>query len=262
LSAIGENKMETANSDALEVSTGFDVTDTIQRTGKGGKVSLTYELRQPTLPELKEKESQQPYRSMNMGEEEQVLSDLSGKAEAQLFDKLVVSTAGYKLNVQSGQTEEDRKTAIKGIPPRHKTDIVRAVLAVDAKVIYDEDLATETFIWSEDQEYRVRTEIGDTGNFVAYFMMKELSQRQLEKYNGATKMFLERGAKKPITRITVDLAPGVELFDKTAMSVEGLTVKGIMLDVKNPEHLAKIPPHIKRAVVDAVVAETHLELGN
>jgi hypothetical protein len=94
--------------------------------------------------------------------------------------------------------------------------------------------------------------------------MKELSQAQLEKYNGATKMFIEKGrsGKKPITRITVDLAPGVELFDKTVINAEGLTVGTEVLDIKNPAHLKKVPSYIKRAVVDAVVAETHLQLGN
>lgn len=245
----------------------FDVTDTVERSAdapfNGGKVKLTYQLRQPTLSEIKDKEAKQPYRSMSSGnEEEQVLSDLSGKADAQLFDRLVVKTVGYKDNIEEGQTEEQRATVLKSIPLRHKVDIVRAVTAVDSEIVYDNEQEVDSFVWTENQEYRVRTELGDTGNYIAYFTIREPSQRQMERYNGATKFFIEKGGKKPVTKITVDVAPGVEIFDTSIISVEGLSVGSDTLDVKNTNHLAAIPPHIKRSVVDAVMAGTRLELGN
>jgi hypothetical protein len=245
----------------------FDVTDTILRESKvkvgSGKVNLTFELRQPTLAELKDKENKQPYRSVASGtEEEQVLSDFTGKAEASLFDKLVVSTKGYGANVVPNQSQEEREAALKGIPPTHKVDIVRAILKVDSEIIYDDEQELDSFVWSEEQEYRVRTEIGDTGNFVSHFTVKEMSQKQLEKYNGATKFFIEKGGKKPVNRISVDIVPGVELFDQLVVGAEGLSVGQEPLNVKLPEHLSKIPAHIKRSVVDAVMAGTRLELGN
>ncbi len=260
--AQGE-KMNSTNVENIS----FDVTDTIERSAeapfKGSKVKLTYQLRQPTLSELKDKEAKQPYRSMASGnEEEQVLSDLSGKADAQLFDKVIVKTIGYKENIEEGQSEESRAAILATIPVRHKVDIVRAVTTVDSEIVYDDEQEVDSFVWAEDQEYRVRTEIGDTGNYVAYFTMKEPSQRQLEKYTGATKFFIEKGGKKPVTKITVDVVPGVEIFDASVVSAEGLSVGSEILDVKNAAHLAQIPAHIKRNVVDEVMAGTRLDLGN
>jgi hypothetical protein len=96
--------------------------------------------------------------------------------------------------------------------------------------------------------------------------MKEPSQRQLEKYNGATKFFIEKkkgsASNKPVTKITVDLTPAVEIFDASVAGVEGLSIKEQILDTSNKEHLSLIPAHIKRSVVDAVMAGTKLDLGN
>lgn len=233
-----------------------DLNDTFIRTARapyhGTKVEISYELRLPTLPELKEKESKQPYRSVSSGdEEEQVLSDLSGKQDAMLFDKLVVSTKGYDFDVTSGQSSEDRAKALKGIPPRHKAPIVQAVTKTDSEIVFDDEQETGSFVWTEDQKFRVRTELGDTGNVVVYFNVRELSQREMERYDGATKFFIEKGGKKPVTKITVEPEPGVEIFDAITESSEGTLTS-----------LKDVPPGIKRSVVDAVVAGTKLDLGN
>jgi hypothetical protein len=238
------------------LSTDINLNDTFIRKArapfKGKKVDVSYELRLATLPELKEKESNQPYRSVNSGnEEEQVLSDLSGKTDVVLFDKLVVSTTGYGTNVAPGQSPEERAKSLKAIPTRHKAPVVQAVTKVTSEVIYDDEPEPGAFVWTEDQKFRVRTEVGDTGNIVVYFNVRELSQREMERYDGATKFFIEKGGKKPITKITVDVEPGVAIFDAIAESAENTITP-----------LKDIPPSVKRSVVDAVVAGTKLDLGN
>jgi hypothetical protein len=254
------------NDTATEV-VAFELNDTIIRKAKatyrGKKLEVTHELRGPTFTELDNRDAAQPYRAQDIGnEEEEVLSDVSGKADAKLYDKLIVSTEGYKTNLQKEMSEEDKKDALLQIPHAHKTSIIRAILTYPSEIVYDDDVDVDTFSWSEDQTYRVRTEIGDTGNFVVFSDIKEPSQKQIDDYTGAIKYVIEKGHKKPVTRITVGLAPAVKLFDALVKNIEGFTVDGNPFDANNKQHLALVNGYIKRSIIDKVMKETRLDLGN
>jgi hypothetical protein len=245
----------------------FDLLEPFERTGKahfhGKKINITHTLNRPTFSQLKERDAQLPYRSVAVSEDkEQILSDMSGKVNVKLYDALVQNTKGYKLDVANGQTEDERKAALTTIPPRHKKDIVTAILTVDSEVIYENEKEVDTFSWGDEQEYRVRTEIGDTGNFVIYSTVKEFTQDQIDKYDGATSFYLEKGGKKPVTNITTTSLPvAVELFDAQVVSISGLKVGENEFDLKSSDHLAKLDAHVKRSIVDAIMKETKLDLG-
>ncbi len=148
--------------------------------------------------------------------------------------------------------------------PQHKTSIVLACLANKSESVYsdeNEEVEGLKFSWGENQTYRVRTEIGDTGNFVAYSTLQEPSQKQIDTYTNSSVFSLEKGQKKPITKITASLTTVVQLYDELVQSVEGLTVNGEDVDVKNSKHLSLIDPYMKRSVVDEVMKETKLDLG-
>jgi hypothetical protein len=262
--------MEQDNLNPETVST-FELNDTLERTAtasqKGKKVSVTHELNRPSLQDLQKRDSKQAYRSQEVGESvDQVLSDLSGEVDVNLYNKLVVRTSGYKNNVSPEQSEEEREIALKGIPSQHKISIIQDLTKVTSEVVYDESDEEEVveFVWSEDQTYRVRSELGTKGEFVIYSEVKEPSQRQIEIYNGARKFYIERpkgSTKKPITKITVDLAPAVKVFDELVQSMEGLTFNDNPVDVKDAKQLASVDAYLKRSILDAVMGATSLDLG-
>jgi hypothetical protein len=266
-----EQNSITAETAEVKDTNAFELNDTLERAAKapfqGKKVSVTHELNRPSLQDLQKRDSKQPYRSQQVEENvDQVLANLSGKADVELYDKLVVRTTGYKYNVVAEQTKEERQTALESIPANHKISIIQSVTKVSSEVVYDESDDDEIveFVWSEDQTYRVRTEIGANAEFVVYSEIKEPSYRQFETYTGATKFYIERlkgSTKNPITKITVELEPANKLFDELVKSVEGMTFNGATVDVKDAKQLAAIDPYFKRSVVDAVMGETRLDMG-
>lgn len=265
---------ETANSNEIipltTEPTSFELNEPFEREAearsRGRKVKVFHRLRRPTQRELQARDDSQPYRSQDIGnDEEQVLADTSGRPDVRLYDLLVLGTKGYQKNVAEGQTDDERSAALAAIPPQHKIDMVRSILAVQSEVVYDdaEDEVVETFLFGDGATYRVKSELGDQGQFVVFSTMNEPTQRQIEAYTaGATKFTLEKGQRKPVTKITVSIAPAVELYDKLVESIEGLTVNGEPLDVNDERQLALVDPYMKRSVVDALMKETRLQMGN
>lgn len=250
--------------------TSFELNEPFEREAqartRGHKVTVFHRLRRPTQKELQARDDSQPYRSQDIGnDEEQVLADTSGRADVRLYELLVLGTKGYQKNVAEGQTEDERRAALAAIPPQHKIDMVRSIVAVQSEVVYDdaEDEVVETFLFGDGATYRVKSELGDQGQFVAFSVMNEPTQRQIEAYTaGATKFTLEKGQRKPVTKITVSLAPAVELYDKLVESIEGLTVNGEPINVGDERQLALVDPYMKRSVIDALMKETRLQMGN
>jgi hypothetical protein len=201
-----------------------------------------------------------PYRSQARNKDiEDIISDLSGRAEKELYDKIIVRTEGYKNNVQKDQSEEDRTKALSSIPPTHKVDFIQAITQVKSEVVYDNE-DSDVIDWGENVTYRVKSELFDKGQFTIFSTLREPSQEQLENYN-PSKFSLEKGQRKPITRVEIKLTPAVELFDSLVENVEGLVVQGRPVDVHNPSELSKINPYWKRSVVTAVLEAQHLDLG-
>lgn len=229
---------------------------------RGKKVPVTHKLNNPDLKDLEKRDAAQPYRSRDVGnEEEEVLTNPIGPVDVALYDRLVIETTGYKLNVAQGQTDEERKAALKSIPSAHKRSAIKDLTEVHSEVVYDGQDEVDVFEWTEDQTYRVRTELGANGQFVFYSTVKEPSEKQLEILGGATKFVLEKGERKPITRITVQLEPAVQLANNLLRSFEGATYSKHPVDVSNAQQLASIHPYVKRSIITAVVKETELDMG-
>jgi hypothetical protein len=245
----------------------FELTEPREVEGRaaqrGKKIPVVHTLREASLAELQARDALRPYRSRDIGnEEEEVLADRTGTADVTLYEKLVIETKGYKLNVTPNQPAEDRAAALKSIPAQHKRSIIKDVTEFKSKPVYDiEDGVEEVFEWTENQTYRIRTELGTKGQFVVYTNIKEPSESQLEVYTGAVKFILEKGELKPVTKITVELEPAVKLFDQLVQSIEGFTYKGQPVDVTSAEQLVRVNGYFKRSVLDAVVKETQLDLG-
>jgi hypothetical protein len=247
---------------ALELTEPFDR----EAHGKvrGHKVRVFHRVGRPTLQLLQERDDKQPYRSQMVTEDrERLLADVTGKADAELYDQLVLLTEGYKYNVSEGQGDSERQQALKAIPRAHKSDMMRAILEVKSEVVPEGEEEIDTFVWGQGLSYRIRTEIGDQGQFVAYTTMNEPTNKQLDDYGVASTDFeIEKGQRKPITRVHAKLAPAVQLFDELVVSIEGFTVNGQPIDISDKRQLLLVDPYFKRSVLDALMKETRLDLGN
>lgn len=231
-------------------------------TFRGKKIPVTHKLDNPDLEDLEKRDAAQPYRSRDIGnEEEEVLASPVTGVDIVLYNKLIIETTGYKNNITPGQTPEERKASLKSIPSAHKRSAMKDITEVRSEVVYDTQQEEDAFEWTEDQTYRVRTELGTKRQFVFYSTVKEPSEKQMELYGGATKFVLEKSDIKPITRITVQLTPAVQLVDNLLQAFEGATFNGRPVDVSNAEQLASIHPYVKRSIITAVVKETELDMG-
>lgn len=259
-----ENSIEAKPFDLAEP---FDLT--FEARGRRGKVRVRHVLRRPTVKELLERDAAQPYRSRDNGEDvEEVLTDASvSPADVKLYNRLVLLTEGYRVVVADGQDKEARKSALDAVPPTHKQSIVGAVLPVNTKYVPEampegaSDEA-EVFVWGEGLTYKFESEVGANGAFKVTTVMREPSEAQMNSYRArSTHFFVEKGARQPVTRVTVDLRPSIELFDALVESVDGFVVGGEAFDVKDKLHLQLIDPYFKRSVVDQLMKQTQLDLG-
>ena len=263
----------TVEPDITENNNDIELTEPRVVTGKasfhGKKITLVHRLNTGTLSQLSARDRARPWRSRALGDdEEEILTEPTSTADIALYNATVVETSGYKFNVLPGQSKEDREQALAGIPGRHKRDAIRDITEYQTEIVYEnesDETAEPAFEWTENQTYRARTEVGLKGEHVIYSDVSEPSQKQMEDYAGATKYVLEKGQRKPVTRITVELEAAVTLFDSIVKNLEGYTYKhlSVALDdkTKREEQLAKVDPYFKRSVVDKVVKETGLDMG-
>lgn len=233
------------------------------------KIEVSHTVRVALAQEVNEREQLQPYRSKDIGnDEEEVLINSSPTADINLYNKIILQTRGYKLNVEPQQSPEERRAALENIPTRHKRAVIKKVTAVESEVVYDDTVSEESdgsvneqdFDWSESQIYRVRTEIDDS---VIYTNFKDLSERQFELYSGATRFVLEKGQRKPITKITVSIQPALDVFSSRVTSIEydGEPFNLSSDEKERAQQIAGLDPYYRRSVVLAVVKETEVDLG-
>jgi hypothetical protein len=255
--------MEQTETTSLEITAPRTISFKAPAGGK--KVKVTHLLRPATAPEASAHDEAQPYRSKDIGnDEEEVLLNTSPSADKKLYDKLILETKGYKYNVLPGQTQEERETALSGIPTKHKRAVIRKLTTISSEVVYDnsgsEEDSDAEFEYSDNQVYRLRTEIDDV---VIYTNIKELSEKQFELYSGASRFTLERGQRKPITKITVSIAPVIDIFKAQVLSIENMTYQGEPLDFTNEAKRKEyvIDPYFQRSVITALIKETEVDMG-
>lgn len=237
--------------------------------GPKGKIPVRHVLKQPTLAQLTARDEAQPYRSQMITDEiERPIADVKNTADVNLYDKLVLLTEGYRLNVVEGQTPEERAAALKAIPPTHKKNVISQILPVETKYVPEpmetgedgED--TEVFKWGENLTYKFECEFGVDGMFKAIVVMNEPSSDHIDQYHSATHFDIEKGSRKPVTRMTIELKPSVVVFDELVKDISGFVVKGQPFDVTNPMHVKLVSGYLKRSVMTALIKQTQLDLGN
>lgn len=245
----------------------FELNEPYEAEFRARRTDVYHKLRKPTLQELIARDAATPYRSRDVGnDEEEVIADTSGRSDVILYDKLVLEARGYSAEPLLFENLDvpEKLAGLAKIPSPHKVDIIRAMFALEAKVEYDEEEVPEIFVWGEGNELKVRCEIGRGDNpYVVVHTVREPSERQIQDYrNRATRFTIEKGTKKPVTKVITNLVPAVELYNALIVGIDGAVFNGQTVDVSNPTHLGAIDAYQKRAVIDAVLKETQLDLGN
>jgi hypothetical protein len=263
------------------------------RTRKGVKlreIEVTHVIARPSFDQCQARDLALPYRTKKVAKkEDEVLLNTASEVDVKLYNKCVIATEGYPLNVTApnedgtpSQTPEEREAALaeSNIPNSHKVDIMRACLEVKSEVVYDdagllEDLLdteedeeelseAEAASWGDNIEYRVRSEIGDQGQFVVYTTVREPKQPHIDAFSKGVKYHLETGGKTPVTKLLTALAPARDVYKSLKLRVEGFSVNGEQFDPSNREHVRHLEDYgyYMRSVVDAVITETKLDMGN
>jgi len=244
----------------------FDMT--FNARGRSGKVKVRHILRRATLRDLMERDQAQPYRTRMLNDDvEEPVPDLDNKADIKLYDKLVVKTFGYRVNVEPDQSQDDRKSALAAIPGQHKKDIISAITPVNTdyvpEALPESADGDEVFVYGEGLTYKFVSTFGFNDQFKATVVMREPNDAQLSKFKGSTKFAIDKTTqRRPVTEMRVDLKPAVEIFDSLVESIDGFIVSGSAFELSNKLHLALVDPYLKRSVLNALVKQTQLDLGN
>jgi len=264
------NKDNSIEAKPFDLAEPFDVS--FEARGRHGKIRVRHVLRRASTKDLLERDAAQPYRSRDNGEDiEEVLTDTSASpADIKLYNKLVLLTEGYAavLTESNSQDKDARKTALDAVPPTHKQSIIGAILPVTTKYVPEPlpegaSAEGEVFVWGEGLTYKFESEVGVNGAFKVTTVMREPTETQMNDYRArSTHFFVEKGQRKPVTRVTVDLRPAIEVFDALVESIDGFVVGGEQFDVSNKLHLQLVDPYFKRSVVDQLMKQTQLDLGN
>lgn len=223
-------------SDALEVTDAVALS-TEFKTPKG-KVKLEYRLRFPTDEEQAARNRAQPYRSREAGaDKEQILNTDADKADWNLFLATIQSTRGYKENIKPEMSVAEKRHLV---PSSHGTEVVRGVFTAKTTPLFadTEDTELEFFDWEEEAVYELRTTVGKNEQYVLGVKARQPSEKETARYKEtATNFLIEKGSRKPITEITVNLAAAIDLFAVIIKEITNLTVKGEKFDSSNPLHV-------------------------
>lgn len=230
----------------------FDAeTRTIQFNGKPNSdkpVIVTHVLRKPTLGELLEHEAQTVREVQEVNKnEDRIVSDTE-KANANLWDKLILKIQGYRGFDQEREPSADEKAQMR---PGHKSTAVLAMYDATAEV---ED--TEDGLGLSGDKWRIKHGIGpnETPDFTVYHILREPNEDERIKFKRTqSSQSLIRGKKTRI-KLAATLKAHVELYDALLDGIEGGTVNGETYSAANREAFIKaIDPFWKRQVVAALM---------
>lgn len=227
------------------------------RPNSDAPLLVAHRLRQPTLTELIERESQINLEIVETSKREEEISTDEEIANAKLWDKVILEVKGYKGFDDFRPLTETEKAAMR---PSHKRVAVLGMYAGTASILNDDaELSIENDTWT------IRHLIGTNPEHPAFtidHILREPTELERVRYKrGASKIRLVRGSSKARTRIASDLKVFCELYDALVMNIDGATVKDRDLIASNrSEFLAAIDPVWKRLVVQTLMGSIEAAL--
>ena len=191
-------------------------------------------------------------------------------ANVRMYDKIAQSVIGYALekgqkpsadevSVESKLTVAgEEKTVKELIPPSHKSAAISGLYQAN----YEVDFGGEEFYFAlgGGREWKVRQEIGgrfkrEDGtlappDYNVYYIFREPTQEERKKFRtqaiSAVTLRTTAGTKD---RRSTNLKVVNDLFDALIQNVEGATIKGKEIDVRDKAQLAIIPASFKKGTI-------------
>ena len=191
-------------------------------------------------------------------------------ANVRMYDKIAQSVIGYALEKgQKPSTDEvsvesklnvagEEKTVKELIPPSHKSAAISGLYQAN----YEVDFGGEEFYFAlgGGREWKVRQEIGgrfkrEDGtlappDYNVYYIFREPTQEERKKFRtqaiSAVTLRTTAGTKD---RRSTNLKVVNDLFDALIQNVEGATIKGKEIDVRDKAQLAIIPASFKKGTI-------------
>jgi hypothetical protein len=236
------------------------------------KHEVTHTLRRPTFAEEEARERMMPLIISDAGKidgsEASSMSLDDEPANVRLYDKIAISVNGYALARGEKPTKEDVpvdkviSTGDEGdvtvkdlIPPSHKSAVINGLYPAS----YEVDFGDEEFFFAlgGGREWKVRQEIGgkfkredgtlSPADYTVYYVFREPTQEERKKFRtqaiSAVTLKTTSGNKD---RRSTNLKVISDLFDALIQVIDGATIGGGSIDVRDKKQLALIPATFKK----------------
>lgn len=238
------------------------------------KHQVTHTLRMPTFAELEARERMMPLIISDAGKvdgaEASSMSLDDEPANVRLYDKIAVAVNGYALAAGEKPSEDDVDVStvinVKGedktvkdlIPPSHKSAVINGLYPAS----YEVDFGGEEFYFAlgGGREWKVRQEIGgkfkredgtlSPADYTVYYIFREPTQEERRKFRSqAISALTLRTTSGSKDRRSTNLKVVSELFDSLIETIEGATINGTSIDVRDKKSLSLIPATFKKGCI-------------
>lgn len=235
------------------------------------KHEVTHVLRKPTFSEEEARERMMPLIISDAGKidgaEASSMSLDDEPANVRLYDKIAISVNGYALKRGEKPSKEDvavdtlveGETTVKDlIPPSHKSAVINGLYPAS----YEVDFGDEEFYFAlgGGREWKIRQEIGgkfkredgtlSPADYTVYYIFREPTQEERKKFRtqaiSAVTLRTTSGNKD---RRSTNLKVVSDLFDALIQVIDGATIGGKEIDVRDKKQLEKIPATFKKGAV-------------
>lgn len=239
------------------------------------KQEVTHTLRKPTFVDEEARERMMPLIISDAGKvdgaEASSMSLDDEPANVRMYDKIALFVNGYALERGSKPTGEDisvdtvinvngeEKTVKELIPPSHKSAVITGLYPASYEVDFGEG---EDFYFAlgGGREWRIKQEIGGKfkredgtlapADYTIYYIFREPTQEERKKFrNQAISALTLKTSTGNKDRRSTNLKVVSDLFDSLIQVVEGATIAGGNIDVRDKKHLALIPATFKKGAI-------------
>jgi hypothetical protein len=236
------------------------------------KHEVTHVVRKPTFAEEEARERMMPLIISDAGKvdgaEASSMSLDDEPANVRLYDKIALTVSGYALQKGQKPTEdmvsvEDKVSTTDGeeksikdlIPPSHKSAVINGLFPSS----YEVDFGGEEYYFAlgGGREWKIRQEIGgkfkredgtlSPADYEIFYIFREPTQEERKKFRtqavSALTLKTTSGSKD---RRSTNLKVVSDLFDSLVQVIEGATIAGTQIDVRDKKNLTLIPATFKK----------------
>lgn len=235
---------------------------------------VTHVLRKPTFVEEEAKERATPLIISDMGKvdgaEASSMTLDDEIANCRMYDKIALSVSGYALERGQKPTKEEieitktiatpegEKSIKELIPPSHKSTAIAAMFPAE----YAVDFGDEEFYFAlgGGREWRIKQEIGgkhkqedgslSPADYEVFYIFREPTQEERKKFRTqAISALTLRTTSGNKDRRSTNLRVINDLFNSLIQNIEGATINGGPIDVRDKKQLELIPAAFKKGTL-------------